>query len=402
MLRPVLTSVLADHRLTEQEWDDSLSPALEHAAPVGPSPAADVALALWNGDSVTLETAVKPKLSGFLRERGYPATLESPQTTSALKAANILEPDRDFEAVSQAAGRSEGTTLVAVIDTGIDLSHPALAGKLWSNPGEVAGNGADDDGDGRVDDATGWDFVDQDPSPAGLWHGTHVAGLTAAGTDRIRVMGLRAMGQGVSDPTPVVDAIHYAAGHGARIINLSLAASAEKSVSAALAAIEAHPEVLFILSAGNTREQLGVNPARSLPSHRLPNLLVVSASDKDGAPAVSFRNPKLGSAFGAPFATLAAPGRDVFSSVPDDYNPDGFAQSDGTSMATASVSAVAAKCLALAPHLTPPALKALLGAAVVPDPAWTGKTEFPGVLNEAAALRLAAGSAQDATDANVS
>jgi subtilisin family serine protease len=53
----------------------------------------------------------------------------------------------------------------AIVDSGIDLSHPDLAGKLWVNPGEIAGNGIDDDNNGFIDDVNGWDFVNDDNNP---------------------------------------------------------------------------------------------------------------------------------------------------------------------------------------------------------------------------------------------
>ena len=70
---------------------------------------------------------------------------------------------------------------VAVVDSGIAYDHPDLAANIWSNPGEIAGNGVDDDGNRRIDDVRGWDFVDSDNSPRDLTgHGTHVAGTIGA------------------------------------------------------------------------------------------------------------------------------------------------------------------------------------------------------------------------------
>ena len=70
---------------------------------------------------------------------------------------------------------------VAVVDSGIAYNHPDLAANIWSNPGEIAGNGIDDDRNGRIDDVRGWDFVDSDNSPRDLTgHGTHVAGTIGA------------------------------------------------------------------------------------------------------------------------------------------------------------------------------------------------------------------------------
>ena len=71
--------------------------------------------------------------------------------------------------------------IVAVIDTGIDPTHPDLSGAIWTNDDEIANNGIDDDNNGYVDDIYGWDFIDNDNVPGDdHGHGTHVAGTIAA------------------------------------------------------------------------------------------------------------------------------------------------------------------------------------------------------------------------------
>src|SRR5438034_9392971 len=64
------------------------------------------------------------------------------------------------------------------IDSGISFTHPALAGRIWTNPGEIAGNGIDDDQDGKIDDVHGWDFVQSDNTPTDdQGHGTYTASV---------------------------------------------------------------------------------------------------------------------------------------------------------------------------------------------------------------------------------
>ena len=135
--------------------------------------------------------------------------------------------------------------LIAIIDTGVDLGHEDLAGNIWTNPGEIPGNGIDDDLDGFVDDVHGWDFGqgDNDPDPVPVfdavfgidegWHGTYVSGIAAAVTNNsvgiaglawnCRILPLKVTtGTGDIPLTALVGAFDYAVVHGASVINMSL------------------------------------------------------------------------------------------------------------------------------------------------------------------------------------
>ncbi len=155
--------------------------------------------------------------------------------------------------------------VVAVVDSGMDGSHPDLAPNAWRNPGESGSgresNGADGDGNGIVDDWRGWDFVGDDSNPVDEnGHSTHIAGTI--GARRGNAIGVA----GVADHSPlmplrvfnadgggtVADAISayaYAAAEGARVVNLSFGSG--RAFRAEQDAIAALPGLLFVAAAGN-------------------------------------------------------------------------------------------------------------------------------------------------------
>ena len=131
-------------------------------------------------------------------------------------------------------GRSE--IIVAVLDTGVDKTHPDLQGGFWTNAGEIAGNGIDDDGNGFIDDVEGWNF----PGNNNLifddhGHGTHVSGIVAARTDNgigiagvaggVTIMPVDVFGGGIGTYADLIEAIVYATDNGADVINMSLGAN---------------------------------------------------------------------------------------------------------------------------------------------------------------------------------
>jgi subtilisin family serine protease len=217
------------------------------------------------------------------------------------------------------------STVVAVVDTGVAFEHPDLAANMWSNPGEIAANGVDDDGNGMVDDVRGWDFVGDDNDP---WdytdHGTHVAGTIAArGNNGVGVAGVawqasimdvRALnGGGSGSNAGIADAFTYAAANGAKVVNASLGGPATSQ--AMYAAITSHPDTLFVVSAGNATQNNDTTPTYPC-NYKAANLICVAATDNTDALA-SFSN------YGPTSVDLAAPGVDIDSARPH-YLPDAF------------------------------------------------------------------------------
>ncbi|MDY7076244.1 MAG: S8 family peptidase [Chloroflexota bacterium] len=236
---------------------------------------------------------------------------------------------------------------IAIIDTGIDLDHPDLAAKVWTNPDEVPDNGVDDDGNGYVDDVHGWNFVTGSTLILEANHGTHVAGIAGAHTDNsigvagvswqsplIALQALNSSGDG--NWADVAEAVIYAADNGAHVLNLSLGGE-ESSQTIEDAVLYARDQgCLVVAAAGNSQSQ----PAPVEYPAALPGVLAVAATTDSDAPwSRSNRGPQV---------DVAAPGADIFST--SRYSQ--YATMSGTSMATPHVSGLAALVWALQPTLT--------------------------------------------------
>src|SRR5919198_1349301 len=211
-----------------------------------------------------------------------------------------------------------GPVTVAVVDSGLDMTHPDLAANVWTNPGEVPGNGIDDDGDGYVDDVHGWDFVNDDGDPTDdAGHGTEVSGLLAARGGNglgisgiawgVRLMPLKVLdssGSGTADK--VAAAISFAVAHGARIVNASLNGPGRSQVLEDAIAAAERAGVLVVVAAGNDGQDLDTTP--SYPAaYSESNVVAVGSDGPDGALS-SFSNT------GSP-VDVTAPGEDVLTTA---------------------------------------------------------------------------------------
>jgi len=259
-------------------------------------------------------------------------------------------------------GSAENT--VAVLDSGVELSHLDLAG--------------------RLDD--GWDFVDDDPVPQDetyTSHGTHVTGVIGAvgldyrgiaGIDwTSRLLPLRVLDRyGAGNVADEVQAITHAAASGARIANLSL--SGDVFSVTERDALAAAGDTLFIVAAGN--DGLDVDVAGGYPcALDLPNVVCVTAAGIDGS-VPSFANT------GARSVDLAAPGVSIISTVRGGI----WASQSGTSMAAPHVTGAAALMAAQEPLARPEDVAKALLSTARPLPAHAGRTLTGGLLDVAAAV----------------
>ena len=247
-------------------------------------------------------------------------------------------------------------TVVAVIDSGIDYNHPDIRDNVWINPGEIPGNGIDDDRNGYIDDVRGWDFIgknhlqpaeDNDPYD-GNHHGTHVAGTIAATGDngigvvgvawQAKVMAVKGLDDsGIGSDSILARAIYYAADNGADVINASWGRPGGLSQTTSDAINYAHAlGVVFVAAAGNdTQDVSDYSPADE------PAAITVAATTPNDTQA-NFSN------FGDKI-DVAAPGVDILSLQ---AGTSDYIRLQGTSMAAPHVSGVAALILARHPEFS--------------------------------------------------
>ncbi len=294
-------------------------------------------------------------------------------------------PDADIDA-PEAWGLQTGSNdevIIAVIDTGVDYTHPDLAANIWTNPGEIPGNGIDDDLNGFVDDVHGWDFANNDNDPYDddyTGHGTHCAGIIgASGNDSVGIAGVNrnvkimplkffdSNGFGTTDDA--ISCIKYASMMGADIISnswgeLEYNRDLKDAISAA-----GDSGILFVTAAGDYR--LDTDHSPYYPAcYDVPCIVSVAATDHNDQ--LSFL-----SNYGAVSIDLGAPGVEIYSTVPG----NSYAYNSGSSMAVPHVAGVAGLIKAQNPKLTCEELKEKLLAAVDPVPSLEGKTVTGGRLN---------------------
>jgi subtilisin family serine protease len=230
--------------------------------------------------------------------------------------------------------KSSPSVVIGIMDTGVDLGHPDLASKIWTNPGEIPANGIDDDGNGYIDDVHGWDFGndDADPNPEPMFdelgidvafHGTAVAGVAAAATNNLwgiagagwnaKILPLKiADVNGQTLVSYALEGILYCAGKHPGVLNMSIgtADAAPEEVTLFQAAIDqaVAGNVVCVASAGNENSSVPVVPAS------LNGVLSVAATTQGNARS-DFSN-------WGPWVDVAAPGELMWVPICRNYTLD--------------------------------------------------------------------------------
>lgn len=267
--------------------------------------------------------------------------------------------DADVDAVEALSRFKYGTeikypVLVGVIDGGADTDHPLLRPALWNNPLEIPNNNIDDDQNGLADDYYGWNFASNNKSlfdPTG--HGTHVAGIIGArpsATNKFTgiapqttLLIAKFSENGTGSNLNAAKAIYYCVKKKTKVINMSFGSDDYSVVLKDAVDTATSKEIILVAAAGNSSRDLGAaNPILVYPACYARVMCVASTGKLDQLS--SFSNYQSGT-YQSPFVRIAAPGDEIYSTVPTGI----IAKKSGTSMAAPHVTGAVALILSLYP-----------------------------------------------------
>jgi len=285
------------------------------------------------------------------------------------------------------------SVVVAVIDTGVDYTHPDLAANMWRNPREIAGDGLDNDSNGFIDDIYGWNFAGRNGNPMDdQGHGTHVAGTIGAvgnnGTGvtgvnwNVSIMALKFLdADGSGSTSDAIAAINYATrmrrDFGINVVATNNSWGGGGASIALRDAIAAggRAGTLFVAAAGN--ESANNDQVANYPSNYPDDSIIAVAATDRAERLASFSN------YGATTVDVAAPGVSIVSTVPNAR----YASYSGTSMATPQVAGTIALMAAANPDATAAQLRSALLSTTRSVAGLAGRVVTGGVINAAAAVQ---------------
>jgi len=253
--------------------------------------------------------------------------------------------------------------VIAIVDDAVMVDHEDLEGNIWVNPGEIPGNGLDDDRNGYIDDVNGYDVATNTPNPGGLslllTHGTRVAGCAAAATDNGRgvasigfnckIIGVKA----TSDPTSAnnrivtdpFEGVEYAIAAGADVVNMSYGGFGRSQAFQDLFDEGHRRGIVFVAAAGNDGEDVEQFPAS------YNHVISVAATDQDDRKA-NFSNYHSS-------VDVSAPGLSIRTTLPNSGR-NGYTRTSGTSFASPIVAGLLGLMKSVNPCATPDELEEIL------------------------------------------
>lgn len=291
--------------------------------------------------------------------------------------------------------------VVGVIDSGVDYTHPDLIQNMWVNPGEIPGDGIDNDRNGYVDDIHGYDFLNNDGSPMDdNRHGTHVAGTISARGDNgvgtvgmswsTKIMALKFLGSNGSGPiSAAVSALNYAtmmrSQYGVNIVltNNSWGSTGFSQAMSDAISANANTGMLFVAAAGNATNNNDSSPFYPA-AYPQENIISVASTTSDDVLS-SFSN------YGVNSVDIAAPGSSILSTGLNGT----YVTLSGTSMAAPHVSGAAALLWSAVSNTTTAAVKNILLQTADPLTGLNGLIGSGGRLNVANAMRSLLGDVGD-------